>query len=47
MRANVTDQCVQLGLAIVIIALVSIVLYQFSEHAGASEAGAHLLGVLN
>ncbi len=32
-----TDQCVRLGMTVVIIALVSIGLYQFSGHAGAVE----------
>lgn len=31
------DQCVRLGMAIVVIALISIALYRFSGHAGASE----------
>jgi hypothetical protein len=32
-----TDQCVRLGMAIVIIALISVGLYQFSGRAGAFE----------
>lgn len=32
-----TDQCVRLGMAIVIIALISLGLYQFSGRAGAVE----------
>jgi len=31
------DQCVRLGMAIVIIALISVALYQFSGRAGAVE----------
>ena len=34
MQANGTDQCVRLGFALVLIALVSFSLYQFSGHAG-------------
>lgn len=34
MQANNTDQCVRLGFALVLIALVSFSLYQFSGHAG-------------
>lgn len=33
MQANGTDQCVRLGFALVLIALVSFSLYQFSGHA--------------
>lgn len=33
----VVDQCVRLGMALVIIALVSIALYQFGGRAGAVE----------
>lgn len=36
-----TDQCVRLGMAIVIIALVSLGLYQFSGRAGAFEPSLH------
>lgn len=31
------DQCVRLGMAVVIIALISVALYQFSGRAGAFE----------
>ena len=34
MKANTTDQCVRLGFALVLIALVSLSLHQFSGHAG-------------
>lgn len=37
MRASVADQWVRLGMAIVIIALISICLYQFSGRASAVE----------
>ena len=37
------DQCVRLGLAIVVIALVSVALYQFSDRAGAFEP--HVSGI--
>ncbi len=37
MRVNVADQCVRLGMAIVIIALISISLYQFSRRASVVE----------
>jgi hypothetical protein len=37
MRANATDQCVRLGMAIAIIALISLGLYQFSGRASAVE----------
>ncbi len=37
MGSKATDQCVRLGLAIIIIALISIGLYQFSGRAGAFE----------
>jgi hypothetical protein len=37
MRSSVTDQCVRLGMAIVIIALISLCLYQFSGRANAVE----------
>jgi hypothetical protein len=32
-----TDQCVRLGLAIAVIAMISLALYQFSGRAGAVE----------
>jgi len=35
-----TDQCVRLGMAIVIIALISLVLYGFSSRTNAAEASA-------
>jgi len=41
MGADLTGQWVRLGMAIIIIALVSIGLYQFSARARASRAGNH------
>ena len=38
MQANGTDQCVRLGFALVLIALVSFSLYQFSGRAGFESA---------
>lgn len=38
---DMTDQCVRLGMAIVIIALISLGLYQFSGRAGAFEPSLH------
>ncbi|MCW5695042.1 MAG: hypothetical protein KIT48_22000 [Pseudolabrys sp.] len=43
MQANGTDQCVRLGFALVLIALVSLSLYQFSGHADLGGATAHLV----
>ena len=40
MGTRLTDQCVRLGMAIVVIALISIALYQFSSRAGAFEPNA-------
>lgn len=37
MRAGVADQCVRLGMAVVIIALISLCLYQFSRRTSAVE----------
>lgn len=37
MHSKATDQWVRLGMAIVIIALISVGLYQFSGRAGAGE----------
>jgi hypothetical protein len=37
MGADMMDQCVRLGFAVVIIALISIALYQFSGRANAIE----------
>lgn len=34
MLTNVTEQCVRLGLALALIAVISFSLYQFSGHAG-------------
>ncbi len=39
MRATVADQWVRLGMAIVIIALISVCLYQFGGRASAVEPG--------
>jgi hypothetical protein len=39
-----TDQCVRLGMAIVIIALISAALYQFSGRASAVEPGVPGIG---
>ena len=44
MRASMTDQCVRLGMAIVVIALISLALYQFSGRANAIEPGAVFTG---
>lgn len=41
----VVDQCVRLGMALVIIALVSIALYQFGGRASAVEPGVSVLNV--
>ncbi|HZL31701.1 MAG TPA: hypothetical protein VFC54_11680 [Pseudolabrys sp.] len=38
------DQCVRLGMAIIIIALISLALYQFSGRAGASAPVALPIG---
>lgn len=35
MSASLVDQCVRLGMAIVVIALISVALYQFSNRAHA------------
>lgn len=42
-----TDQCVRLGMALVIIALVSIALYQFSGRAVAVEPNVNLIHFRN
>ncbi|WP_156380718.1 hypothetical protein [Pseudolabrys sp. Root1462] len=47
MQANITDQCVRLGLAIVLIALVSLSLYQFAGHSGPNDVTAPVVNVLN
>jgi len=38
MLTNVTEQCVRLGLALALIAVISLSLYQFSGHARADGA---------
>jgi hypothetical protein len=38
-RTRLTDQCVRLGMAIVVIALISVALYQFGNRAGALPNG--------
>jgi uncharacterized membrane protein YtjA (UPF0391 family) len=35
-KTRLTDQCVRLGMAIIVIALISLALYQFSGRAGAA-----------
>lgn len=40
MRATLMDQCVRLGMAIVLIALVSVTLYNFSSRTGSIGSGA-------
>ncbi|MBS0246203.1 MAG: hypothetical protein JSR61_06250 [Proteobacteria bacterium] len=47
MQANITDQCVRLGFALVLIALVSFSLYRFSGHAGTDGAPASLISLPN
>ena len=47
MQANGTDQCVRLGFALVLIALVSFSLYQFSGRADLDRAAAHIVAPLN
>ena len=44
-RVKPVDQWVRLGMAIIVIALISLALYQFGGHAGAFEPhlGSHLL----
>ncbi len=44
MRASTMDQWVRLGMAVAIIALVSVALYQFSSRAAAIEP--HNVGVI-
>ncbi len=41
-RTRLTDQCVRLGMAIVVIALISLALYQFSSRAGAASHGSSI-----
>lgn len=41
------DQCVRLGMALVIIALISIALYQFSGRASAVEPNVNILHLRN
>jgi hypothetical protein len=41
----VVDQCVRLGMAIVIIALISLALYQFSNRAHATATVTHTINV--
>ena len=43
MQANGTDQCVRLGFALVLIALVSFTLYQFSSHASPQDPATPLV----
>lgn len=47
MQANITDQCVRLGFALVLIALVSFSLYRFSSHASPDGVAAPVVNVLN
>ncbi len=47
MQANITDQCVRLGFALVLIALVSFTLYQFAGHNGPNAIAAPVVNVLN
>ncbi len=44
MHASVTDQCVRLAFAIILIALVSLALYQFAGRASAYAPAAPVAG---
>lgn len=46
MQASVTDQCVRLGFAIVLIVLISLALYQFAGHASAFEPAASVVSTV-